>query len=245
MVPEKKIDDFVSRLREGGGENFLSIILYGSAASGEFHPEFSNLNIFCVLRDGSFKALQALAAAVKWWDGRKQPPPLFMTLDELTRSTDVFAIELMDMQQHHRVLFGEDVLQGLHIPQHLHRMQLEYELREKLVLLRQRLILASGNRSQTWDLLTRSVSSFVTLFRHALIALGDGAPRGKQETIDALSKRIGFDLASVQQVLAVRANKADAKQVSVDDLAGRYLAAIEQVTSAVDRMLDSDPANRS
>ena len=58
-----------------------------------------------------------------------------MTRQELERSTDVFTIELLDMQQHHRVLFGEDVVQGLQIPMHLHRVQVEYELREKLILL--------------------------------------------------------------------------------------------------------------
>ena len=61
--------------------------------------------MFCILRDCSFAALQALAPVAKWWDGQKQPPPLCMTRRELERSTDVFTIELLDMQRHHRVLF--------------------------------------------------------------------------------------------------------------------------------------------
>src|SRR3984893_1548518 len=145
MVPEKQIDDFVSRLRAAAGANLESVILFGSAVAGDFHPEFSNVNLFCVIRDSSFAALQSLAPAVKWWDGQKQPPPLFMTRDEIGRSTDVFTIELMDIKEHHRVLFGEDVLQGLTIPTKLHRIQVEYELGEKLALLRQHMLLSSGN----------------------------------------------------------------------------------------------------
>src|SRR6204780_3225233 len=137
MVPEKKISQFVSRLREAGGTNLESVILFGSAVAGDFHPEFSNVNLFCAIRDSSFSALQALAPAVKWWNAQKQPAPLFMTRDEIERSVDVFTIELIDMQQHHRVLFGMDVVQGLSIPPNLHRVQVEYELREKLSLLRQ------------------------------------------------------------------------------------------------------------
>ncbi len=102
--------------------------------AGDFHPEFSDLNLFCVVRDSSFAALQALAPAVKWWSTQKQPPPLVMTRDEIERSIDVFAIEFLDMQQHHRVLFGKDILQDLSIPAKLHRIQVEYELREKLTL---------------------------------------------------------------------------------------------------------------
>jgi hypothetical protein len=245
MVPENKIDDFLRRVREAAGANLESVILYGSAASGDFRPGFSNLNLFCVLRDSSFPALQALAPAAKWWDRQKQPPPLFMTRDELERSRDVFTIELLDMQQHHRVLFGEDVLQGLQIPMHLHRIQVEYELREKLILLRQQLLLASESNRRLWDLLLRSVPSFVTLFRHALIALGHAAQAGTREAVRTLSKLVGFDPSAIYQVLDVREHKADLRQTDVKDLLARYLTAVEQVTAAVDRKLDSDTPSRS
>jgi hypothetical protein len=245
MVPEKKIDDFVSRLRAAAGANLESVILFGSAVTGDFHPEFSNLNLFCVIRDSSFAALQALAPAVKWWDAQKQPPPLFMTRDEISRSTDVFTIELLDMQKHHRVVFGEDVLQNLPIPVSLHRLQVEYELREKLALLRQHLLLASGKDSRLWELLLRSVSSFATLFRHALIVLGHAAPLGKREAVQALSKQIGFDASGILQVLDVKEGKSERKQFEVADVFARYLAALEQVTAAVDKMLDSGTVGSS
>jgi hypothetical protein len=245
MVPEKKISDFVGRLREAAGANLESVILFGSAVAGDFHPEFSNVNLFCVVRESSFTALLALAPAVKWWDGQKQPPPLFMTHDEIKRSVDVFTIELIDMQQHHRVLFGEDILRGLSIPANLHRMQVEYELREKLALLRQHLLLAASNDSRLWELLLRSVSSFATLFRHALMVLGHDAPAGKREAVEALAKRIGFDASGILRVLDVRERKSDRKKFDVADVFSRYLAALEQVASAVDRMLDSDTAGSS
>src|ERR1700693_5618658 len=245
MVPEKKISDFVSRLRTAAGANLESVILFGSAVAGDFHPEFSNVNLFCVVRDSSFAALQAVASVVKWWDRQKQPPPLFMTRHEGERSIDIFSIELIDMQQHHRLLFGEDVLQGFEIPANLHRLQVEYELREKLALLRQHLLLASDNNSRLWELLIRSVSSFATLFRHTLIVLGYAAPVGKGEEVQALSKQIGFDAAGMLHVLDVREGKSDRKKFSVADVFSRYLAALEQVTAAVDKMLNSGTAGSS
>jgi len=245
MVPEQKITDFVSRLRAAAGANLESVILFGSAVAGDFHPEFSNVNLFCMIRDGSFAALQALAPAVKWWDAQKQPPPLFMTRDDIDRSTDVFAIEFMDMQRHHRVLFGEDFLQGLSIPAGLHRLQVEYELREKLALLRQHLLLASGNDSRLWELLLRSVSSFVTLFRHALIVLSHDAPVGKREAVQALAKQLGFDASAILQVLNVRERQSDRKELDVADVFSRYLTALERVTAAVDKILDSGTVGSS
>jgi predicted nucleotidyltransferase len=239
MVAEKQINEFISRLRAASGENLLSVILYGSAADGEFHPDFSNVNLLCVLRESAFSALTAIAPAVEWWTKQKHHEPLVLTREELERSTDVFSIEFLDMKQRHRVLFGEDVLSELQIPMHLHRAQLEYELREKLILLRERLLLVKGDKKQLWDLMLSSLSTFTTLFRHGLIALGDTPPKAKRDDVQALAARIPFDATAFLQLLDIREHKAETKQFDVTDVFTRYLAAVQQVTSAVDKMLDS------
>ena len=243
MVAEKQLDEFVSRMQKAAGENLHSVILYGSAAAGDFNPEFSDLNLLCLLRETSFPKLSAVAGVVGWWHGQKHPTPLVMTPEELERSSDVFSIELLDMQQHHRVLFGEEVLAGLRIPMHLHRAQLEYELREKLILLRQRLLLVAEKERDLWDLLLGSVPAFATLLRHALIALGDNTYRSKRDAIQALSARIQFDPSALLQLLDMREHKTDRKRFDVKDVFTRYLAAVQQVAAAVDTMLDtSGPA---
>jgi predicted nucleotidyltransferase len=234
-----KTDEFVKRCREAAGSNVEAILLFGSAVSGDFHPGLSDLNVFVLLRDGSFSALQALSPVAKWWNGEKQPPPLCMTRRELERSTDVFAIELLDMVQHHRVLFGEDVLKSLHIATNLHRIQVEYELREKLILLRQHLLLAAGENARLWDVVLHSVPSFATLFRHALIVLTGDVAANRRESVQKLSQQIGFDPSAVLQALDVRERQADPKKLDVNDLCARYLAAIEKVAAAVDEALDA------
>jgi hypothetical protein len=242
---EARTAEFVARIRRAANDNLVAVILYGSAAAGDFNPEYSDLNLFCVLRDGSFGPLQALAPLVKWWDRQKQPPPLFMTREEVERSADVFSIELLDMQQHHRVLFGEDVLQGLTIPTSLRRVQVEYELREKLALLRRHLLLGAGKEKLMWQTLTQSISSFVTLFRHALTVLGHDAPDSKRETVKTIAGTIGFDPSGFLQVLDVRQYRLKAKDLDVNDVFAHYLAAVEHVTAAVDKMLDSGVAGSS
>ena len=243
MVPSKekqeKVDEFVKRVRAAAGPNIESIVLFGSAVAGDFHPGLSNLNLLCVLRDSAFTALESLAPVAKWWDSQRQPPPLCMTRTELERSTDVFTIELLDMQQHHRVLLGEDVVQGLQISMHVHRVQVEYELREKLILLRQRLLMEAPDEKRIWNILLRSVPAFATLFRHALIAQGQPAPATKREAVKALASALGFDAAPIERLLDIREHRAERKQFRAEEIAAQYVAAVEQVTGAVDRMLDS------
>ena len=238
MIPETNINDFVSRLKEAAGTNLVSIILYGSAAAGDYVADHSDVNLLCVLRETSFASLRALAPAVAWWSEQKHRTPLVMGVEELIRSADVFSIELLDMQHSYRVLSGEDVLKTLVIPRQFHRVQLEYELREKTILLRQGLLLASGNAAALWDLLLRSLPAFATLFRHALLEFGEPATSSKREAVQKLADKIGFDAAAFLQLLDVRELKVDRKTADVNELFARYLKTVELVTGAVDRMLD-------
>ena len=137
------------------------------------------------------------------------------------------------------MLFGTDVVADLQIPMTLHRAQLEYELREKLILLRQRLLADASDEKRTWHLLLHSVPAFATLFRHVIIAQGQPAPVTKRESVKALGATLAFDASPFENLLDIREHRADPKQFRVQDVAARYLAAVEQVTAAVDRMLDS------
>ena len=237
-IPEKQISEFVREFQELAGANLESLVLYGSAVSGDYEQEYSNINLLAILKDTTFSRLLALAPVIRAWT-KRHPAPLLITRDELERSADVFSIELLDMKRRHRVLAGADVVSELEIPMHLHRAQLEYELREKLILLRQRLLAHANDEKQTWQLLLRSVSAFATLFRHALIAQGATVPATKRDSVRALAANLAFDASPFDHLLDIREGRADSGEFQVQDLAGRYLAAVEQVTAAVDKMLDS------
>jgi hypothetical protein len=238
---EQLLGELVQKLRATAGENLTSVILYGSAAEGEFHPEYSDYNLLCIARDTSFASLSKFAGAAEWWRKKKHHPPLFMTAKELKDTADVFSIEFTDMKQRYRVLFGDDVLRDLSVPMRLHRSQLEYELREKLFLLRQHILLAGTNEKDLWDVMLNSLSSFTTLLRHALIESGEPGRKHSRDAVQELAARLNFDPSAFVQLMDVRAQKSDAKQWGVADVASRYLAAIEKVAAAVDTM-QSSPA---
>ncbi len=238
MVPDKLINDFVERIRVAAGTNLVAVILYGSAAAGDYVAEHSDVNLLCVLGETSFAAIEALAPAVAWWCKQKHREPLLMSAEEMRRSADVFSIEFLDMKRHYRVLWGEDVLTTLEIPMRLHRAQVEYELREKTILLRQRLLMAGGNAEAKWELLLRSLPAFGTLFRHALMALGDAGAGSKREAAAALGGKLGIDASVFTELLDLRERKKDRRSAKLDEIFTRYLKLVEQVTAAVDKMLD-------
>ena len=126
------------------------------------------------------------------------------------------------------------------IPRGFHQVQLEYELREKTILC------GKDCSSQTvmpmrCGSLLQSLPAFATLFRHALLELGEPAAASKREAVQKLAEKIGFDAAPFLQMIEIREGKPDSKAADLDvnDLCARYLKTVEQVTAAVDKMLDS------
>src|SRR5450432_1615152 len=49
LATDAKLRELVNRLKEVAAANLESVILYGSAARGDFHPGHSDLNILCML----------------------------------------------------------------------------------------------------------------------------------------------------------------------------------------------------
>ena len=233
----KDLNELVEKLKQASGSNLRSVVLYGSAASGEFHPEHSDLNVLCVLARLDAGEIEKLNPAAVWWARKGHPAPMLFTLEELHNSADVFAIELLDMQASHRVLHGEDLLAGLHVPVSLHRQQVEHDLRTNLIRLRQAYLMAPRDLKSLLGLMTASVSTFGALFRHALIALGEPSVRSKREAIDRLAKLLTFDASGFHAILDVREGKLTEHHVDVPATFRSYLAAVTRVTEEVDRRL--------
>jgi hypothetical protein len=140
----------------------------------------------------------------------------------------------MDMKQRHRVLHGEDPLAALDVPREMHRVQVERELRTAIVKLRQAYLVAKGGEAMG-RLLGSSVSSFATLFRHALIVFGQEAPLEKRAGVEAIGRYLNTDVSAVLQVLDMREKRAPGKDHGV--VFADYLAAVTRVTDEVDRRL--------
>ena len=132
-TPHHVIEEFIERLDKAASGNLESVSLYGSAASQE-SDSYSDVNLICFLNNTSYSALAAMRPAIEWWTKQKHPVPLLVTPEEFRTSVDVFSIEFLDMQRHHRVMFGRDVIAQIHIPMHYHRAQVEYELRARIRL---------------------------------------------------------------------------------------------------------------
>lgn len=238
---EKELSEFVQKLKDAADGNLKSVILFGSSVTGEFQSKHSHLDVLCVVEKADVTDLDALRPAVDWWMRKNNPEPRVFTAEELRRSADIFAIEFMDMKERHTVLFGEDVIANISVPLHFHKIQVERELRTNSLRLRQALLVAPKKTKARLRIMVSSVSSFVALFRHALIALGDPPAANKRDAVDRISKIMGGSPGGFHAVLDFREGKRTENEIDVAGALQNYVDLVERVTNEVDRRLDANP----
>jgi predicted nucleotidyltransferase len=235
---EAKLTEIVGRLKAAAGDNLEAAVLYGSAVTGEFQSRHSDLNIVCIVKRAAAADLEALHGVTEWWIRQGQPAPLVFTYEELQRSADVFSIELFDMKNRHRMLYGEDFFAQLEVPLHLHRLQVERELRTDWLRLRQAILAAPQTKKVHLEIMLASVSAFCALFRHALAALGQPMPATKREAVDAMAALTGANPTAFHAVLDLRAGKQKERQIDIEASLHAYLEFVEVVTNEVDRRFE-------
>jgi hypothetical protein len=234
MTKEQQIAEFRERFVKGFGESAVSLILYGSAAGPEFNEKYSDLNMLCVLTRVAPPELASAEPLFRWWQERGNPAPVLMSEAEVAGSTDCFPIEYQDMQRRHRVLHGKDVIEGLAIDRSFYRAQVEYELRTKLLRLRQKAAGALQDRELLTRLMTDSVTTFLVLGKHGLMLAGHGGGADRHETAQQLREHFALDTEPFETLLDVREQKKKPAAIDAAGVFARYLIGVQQLVDSVD-----------
>ena len=104
---------FIDDLKATHGRNLASVILYGSAAAGDFVPKRSDYNLLVALHKITPKDLRNAHASIREWYKMGHPVPVYFTVSELRNAADVFPIEFYQMEAARKVLYGTDVLANI------------------------------------------------------------------------------------------------------------------------------------
>ena len=142
---QEPIRRYAERLRELGGTNVLTLIVFGSIAAGTFDPGHHTARSALVLQRVDLEMLRQLAKEGAKLGKASIAAPLIMTPDYIEASLDVFPLEFIEIQQRHLCVFGPDHFEGLSFnPTHV-RLECERELKTLLISMRQALLSAAGH----------------------------------------------------------------------------------------------------
>jgi predicted nucleotidyltransferase len=237
-VAHEAFNHLVGDLKVTHGDNLASVVLYGSAASGDFVQLESDYNILIALERITPEDLRRAQAPMREWQRLGHPLPVYFTFAELHDAADVFPIEFHQMRRARVVLYGRDPFESVRISDENLRHQTEYELRSKLIQLRRLYIPASVSAERLRDLMSDSISSFATLFAPALMLHGEEPPVLKRDVVRAASRLLGLDGAVFERVFELREAGRDETlgDAEANELFAAYIAQVERVIESVDKL---------
>jgi len=234
--PEEIFEEITDDFKKVFNSDLISIILYGSGASGHYIPGKSDLNFFITLSKEGIDNLDKSISTVARWRKRKAAIPIFMTKAEILSSLDSYPIEFLSMKKHYVLIYGEDVLGGLSFdPCHL-RLQFERELNGKILHLRRGLLEAGGRAKRVRELIQTSFIAFISIFKALLYFKGIDIPHSRRDIIQAVAEAYSIDADVFLKCTDI---KEDIDRVPASEVATvfkEYLKEIEKLSEKIDRM---------
>ena len=230
---KRKTQGFINGLKRIYADELVSVIIYGSAVSGEFADKHSNLNILAVLKDADLNNLKKAADFIRRF---KMIKPLFLTEHYIATSTDIFPIEFLDMRENYRVLYGKDILRDILIDIRNLRFQCEQELKAKLLNLRQLYLRIHQNKALLRDLLFRSAISVLHILRNVLRLKGKTPPYLKQDILKDVSTELGINRDIFVKILAAKNNEIKLGGREIEELFIGFVRELERVVDIIDKL---------
>ena len=225
----------VQELQDALGQQLVAAVLYGDGVAGHHASGQNEVPVLVVLQDVSTDWLDQMASAIQQGIREYRLSVMILSEDELRRSTDVFPIKFLDMQRHHRLLCGKDVLQDLEIDTGHLRLRCEQEIKNLMLRLHQWYILYATLPEQLERTLKRAVAS---LLRDLAVMLELKTETQHHQPEDVLrgAHELGLDVDPLRQTLALRQGTAqmDAKQIK--GLYNRFMKTVHRAAEIVDAL---------
>jgi predicted nucleotidyltransferase len=223
----RRLSELQHSLERSLGDDLSGLLVFGSAARGEYREGRSDVDLAVVLREAPRDKLEAISNALTLARYAARIEAIVLTTAEIPRAADVFPLLYDDIRRCNVVLAGKDPFSALVISDRHRRLRIEQELREAQIRLRRAVIDAEGSAEMLGGAVLRKVRQIRGPLRALLALRGVTAGDDLDEVLNAAGAAYEVD------VTALRA---------VHDAPNRAHEALEKLLAAavddVDRMED-------
>ncbi len=227
------LNQFLTQLQKDWGADLAGLLLYGSAARGDFIAGRSNFNFLVLVRALSVTGLQRAGQLHRRWGKHQIVAPLVMTLEELSRSRNLFPLEYFQMQEHHVRLAGKDPFDAGSIDRQQLAWQCEHELLANVFRMRQRFVEGEGRAEAIRALLMLSITSVLPCVRGILRVIGQPS-RGKDvQILECLPHALQFDPTVLLDILQMKRGMNSPGALEWPKVYERHLQALEDLCKRV------------
>ena len=224
---------YVEHIEQSWSADLGGLILFGSAARGDFIVGRSNINVLLVIKDMSVDLMKRAGQLHKEWGKHQFIAPLLMTEDDLVRSRNFFPLEFLQMTQNYVLLAGQDPFGEGQIDATRLGWQSEQELMANLLRLRQRFIEGEGRIEAIQALLMLSISAVLPSIRGLLHVLGHQSKENDTKTLEMLPSTLEFDSTVFLEILNMKKGLRSPGKYEWLKAFGRYLQSLELLMQRV------------
>jgi hypothetical protein len=192
---------YASRVGELAGDRLKCLALYGPIASGRFDRSRHTVQNVVVMPVVELAALRVLAADGHHFGRMRIAAPLVLTPEFIAGSLDTYPLELLEIQQQHVVILGDDLFAPLEFePVHV-RLQCERQLKVVALAMRQAAVSVGMNWKAFQRAAMPSVLDLTRVVRGLLWIKDRRQPLSADAMVREVESLIGQKLPGIRRVL--------------------------------------------
>lgn len=219
------VDELINDIKNLSESNLISVARFGS----EGEPN----NIIFVMDKLSFDVLLEIKPIIIKHRKKTNVVPLIFTKEELFDGADVFPLEFLDIKYPHETLYGEEIIDKIKFDKSHVRRQLEFELRSKLIHLRENYIWVKKDK-ELRDLLVSAVPSLMPLFYGLLFLKDIKTPTKLDELFKIVGENYKINLSILKKIKQIREEKIKLSEDESKKYIKELMTLLRTLTDIVD-----------
>lgn len=233
----KYIHKLTSGLNSVLDERFVSLILYGSRA-GVCVDETSraDYNLIAIVENLTGEDLKNVSKIVRNWQKSKNPPPVFIDRQEWLNSMDVYAIEVADIKERYRLLYGQNIIDEIVISKEDIRYQCEREIKNLLIRVRQFYLVNCDRPKEIKRFLVPFSKNTVAIFRAIHRLLDIDVPCENIESVPDIAQNVGIDRGVFEKIILFKEGKIKIKDSETDEIMQELIDNYDKLLKFVDKI---------
>ncbi len=229
---DKQKKELINNISAVMGNNLTSILIYGSYVRGDFIKGKSDINILIVRKKRNNNELSKLHKIIKKWHFKiNMDIPLILTENEIKTSTDVYPMEYSDIKDNNIVLYGKDIFKSLKINNKNLRLELENQVKSKLILLRRNYIIKKDKKSIK-KILLLSLPTINIILKNILKLNKKAVDTDIIQTCKKITK---IDLSIVNDTINIKQHKTSHSKKELEKLYDKLIITFEKLSDYVDK----------
>ncbi len=233
-------DALLEKLKTCLADKLVSVTLYGPAAileEGEMPANGSRENALLIItRDLELDTLRCIAEPIRTWREAGNPAPLLFTEDRIKNAADSFPVEILDMKEARKVLYGEDSILHLELNRTNFQQELVYALKSTLIRLRNNYFNQHDNAGALRRGMLEALTELRLYLRAATRLYVPVCPASNSGVLNAMKVHIPIDPAVFERIETLRETSEETPVTDTEALYYGFIRQIETVIDGIDQL---------